>query len=174
MLLETKRLIIREFTFEDFSAVHLYASNPEVAKYMIWGPNTEEETKAFIKRTIDMQQESSRTGYELAVILKENGQLIGGCGIHAEGTNGEIGYCFHPDYWGYGYASEAAKALLTFGFQELKLHRIYATCRPSNIGSAKVMEKIGMKREGHLREHMLVKGEWKDSFLYSILVHELR
>ncbi|TMV46596.1 GNAT family N-acetyltransferase [Paenibacillus mesophilus] len=173
MQLETRQLIIREFTVEDTLAVHDYASNTEVAKYMIWGPNTEEETASFIDRAIEMQRRQPRLDYEFAVELKEEGQLIGVCGIHlSEPLQGEIGYCFHPYRWGRGYASESAKALLQFGFENLGLHRIYATCRPENIGSAKVMEKIGMKYEGHLRGHMRHKGKWHDSFQYSILEDE--
>ena len=73
-----------------------------------------------------------------------------------------------------GYASEAAKEIIRFGFEDLNLHRIFATCDPNNIGSAKVLEKIGMKREGRLRQHKWRKGEWRDSFLYSILEQEYK
>lgn len=173
MRLETNHLIIREFKVEDAEAVHLYASNPVVAKYMIWGPNTEEETVEFIKRTIEMQKQEPRYDYEFAVVLKGDGRLIGGCGIHvSEPLQGEIGYCFNPLYWRQGYASEAAAAMLEFGFRKLGLYRIYATYRPENIGSANVMQKVGMKYEGHLRGHMKHKGEWHNSFQYSILEHE--
>jgi RimJ/RimL family protein N-acetyltransferase len=163
-----------EFTAEDAVAVHPYVSNAEVARHMMWGPNTEEETVAFIKRALTMQkQQQPRMDYELAVVRKETGELIGGCGLHiSEPSQGEIGYCFHPSYWRQGFASESAGALLQFGFRELNLHRIYATCRPENAGSAKVLEKIGMKLEGHLRGHMKYKGEWRDSFQYSILEDE--
>jgi ribosomal-protein-alanine N-acetyltransferase len=172
MELETERLIIREFEFTDWIDVHAYASNYEVIAHMLWGPNTEEETQAFIIHTIDMRRHSPRVDYEFAVTLKSSGKLIGGAGIHASNRQGEIGYCFHPDYWKKGYASEAALEILKFGFGELALHRIHATCRPDNIGSASVMKKIGMTYEGHLREHMFYKGKWHDSFQYSILEHE--
>lgn len=92
--------------------------------------------------------------------------------MHLNPKQGEIGYCFAQEHWGNGYASEAASALLRFGFRELGLHRIYATCRPGNIGSAAVMRKIGMTYEGHLRGHMFHKGGWHDSYQYSILAHE--
>jgi [ribosomal protein S5]-alanine N-acetyltransferase len=86
--------------------------------------------------------------------------------------NAEIGYCLHPQYWGMGYASEAARAILEFGFTELGVHRIFATCHPDNSNSYNVMKRIGMKQEGHLREHIRYKGKWRDSYLYSILVNE--
>lgn len=174
MEITTERLVIRDFIMLDWAEVHTYASSPLVATHMIWGPNKEADTKEFIQRTIDMQRQSPRVDFEYAVILKSNGKLIGGVGIHAMEQQGEIGYCFHPDYWRQGYASEAAREMHRFGFKDLGLHRIYATCRPDNIGSASVMKKIGMTYEGHLREHLFYKGKWHDSFQYSILKHEFK
>ncbi|WP_317259178.1 GNAT family N-acetyltransferase [Paenibacillus sp. J5C2022] len=101
MQIETNRLIIREFQMEDTASVHLYASNPEVARYMIWGPNTEEETAEYIKRTIEMQKQEPRYDYEFAVVLKRDGRLIGGCGIHvSEPLQGEIGLLLQPTLLG--------------------------------------------------------------------------
>ncbi|MFS0724618.1 GNAT family N-acetyltransferase [Paenibacillus sp. 1P07SE] len=171
--IETDRLLLREYTPEDAAAVHRYASDPAVATYMIWGPNSWEETEQFVERVIGMQQQQPRLDYELAVVLKASGELIGGCGLHLmEPAQGEIGYCLHPDHWQKGYASESAAALLRLGFGEFGLHRIYATCRPDNLGSARVMEKVGMTYEGHLRGHMRHKGAWHDSYQYSILEEE--
>jgi ribosomal-protein-alanine N-acetyltransferase len=75
-------------------------------------------------------------------------------------------------YWGQGYATETGKALLTFGFDGLGLHRIFATCDPANVPSAHVLEKIGMQREGRIREHKWAKRRWRDSLLYAILDYE--
>lgn len=173
MRLETERLVLREFTLADAPSVHRYASDSDVTAHMIWGPNTDAETDAFIEMVLGMQKQEPRSGFELAVELKSSGELIGGCGLHTmEPKQGEIGYCFAKEHWRNGYASEAAAALLGFGFRELGLHRIYATCRPGNIGSAAVMRRIGMTYEGHLRGHMFHKGAWHDSYQYSILEHE--
>ncbi|GIO34681.1 MULTISPECIES: GNAT family N-acetyltransferase [Paenibacillus] len=173
MILETERLIIREYGEDDWESVHRYASDPNVTRHMLWGPNTLQETKAHIASMLAMQSRVPRTGFEFAVTLKETGELIGGVGLHLEGSNGEIGYCFHPGFWGQGYACESARAMLELGFGQLGLHRIYATCRPENGGSERVMQKLGMRKEGHLREHLLSnKGGYVDSHLYSILVQE--
>jgi hypothetical protein len=75
-------------------------------------------------------------------------------------------------FWGKGYATETANALVDFGFDKLNLHRVFATCDPANTASAHVLEKIGMKREGRMREHMWARGKWRDSLLYAILEHE--
>ncbi len=85
---------------------------------------------------------------------------------------GDIGYVLDQRFWGQGYGMEAAGRLLRFGFGELGLHRIFAICDPRNVGSIRVLEKIGMQREGRLREHMLVRGEWCDSLVYAILEGE--
>lgn len=172
MQIETSRLIIRDLITKDWMDVHIYASDPKVTEYMIWGPNNEDETKSYVNQQIEKQQEIERTDFEFAVILKDTKQLIGGCGIYIKEFNAEIGYCFNPDYWGSGYASEASKALLRLAFEKFKVHRVYATCRPGNIGSAKVLGKIGMKQEGHLREDLWTKGKFHDSCLFSILETE--
>jgi len=144
---------------------------------MPWGPNTEEDTRNFVQRAIAHQQECPRRHYELAVVLKKENLLIGGCGIRVSNPDlgeGNIGYCLNKNFWGRGYATEAAGALLTFGFKTLNLHRIYATCDPENVASVRVLEKIGMYLEGHLRETLRIRGEWQDSLIYAILDHEWR
>ncbi|APB71540.1 N-acetyltransferase [Paenibacillus polymyxa] len=172
MQFETNRLIIRDICRSDWESIHTYTSLPEVTRYTAWGPNTEEDTKAYIEQVLALQQEQPRQDYELAVCLKNNGILIGGMGIHVKDTNAELGYVLNPDYQGKGYAAEAARALLDFGFSTLAIHRIYATCRPENTASEKVMQQIGMQREGLMREHWYYKGEFHDSYLYSILAGE--
>ncbi|SDW15235.1 GNAT family N-acetyltransferase [Paenibacillus sp. CF384] len=172
-MMETNRLIIREFKASDLEAVHAYASDPLVCTHTIWGPNTIEDTQNYLQSVIDMQNQQPRLDYEFAVVLKESGELIGGCGLHiGNPLQAELGYCFNRAFWGKGYATEAAAALLQLGFREHGLHRMYATCRPDNLGSATVLQRIGMKFEGHLREHMRHKGKWYDSYQYSILEDE--
>lgn len=86
--------------------------------------------------------------------------------------SGEIGYIVHPDVWGQGVATAAARRMLKVGFEELQLHRIYATCDPRNSGSSKVLTKIGMTYEGRLRDALLIKDGWRDSLMFSMLEHE--
>lgn len=173
--IETERLFLRDLKVEDWQAVHEYASDPEVVRYMDWGPNTEGETKEFIQRALSDQQGKPRRVFTLAIVLKAGDTLIGSCGIRVsnpENREGWLGYCFARKFWGKGYATEVGRALVDFGFTELGLHRIFATCDPKNTASAYVLEKSGMKKEGHLREHRWSKGMWRDSLLYSILEQE--
>lgn len=140
-----------------------------------WGPYSLPETGSFLQRTIRSAAETPRSFYDLAIVSKERGPLstpIGGCKIHVtdrENREGEIGYYLEQKSWNKGFATETAQALLSFGFARLGLHRMVALCFVENRGSAHVLEKIGMTREGTLRKHRLKEGRWVDSFLYSIL-----
>jgi RimJ/RimL family protein N-acetyltransferase len=173
MELETERLLIREFKQTDLDSIHEYASDTEVVKYMPFGPNTIEDSKNFLDRASSRQQEETRTDYELAVTLKDSNKLIGGCRINkVSEIQAHIGYIFNKKYWGYGYATETARALVDYGFTELEMHRIYASCDPDNIASRRVLEKAGLVLEGRLREDMVVHGKFRDSLILGLLKHE--
>ena len=173
--IKTKRLQLRELQKEDINAIHEYSSDLEVTRYMNWGPNTEQDTINFVQRSIASQSEHPRTNYTFAVILKPENKLIGSCGIYLSNPGqreGFIGYVLSKFFWGQGYATETASALVKFGFSELTMHRIFATCDPQNAASAHVLEKIGMQKEGCLRQNYWVRGEWRDSLLYAILEND--
>ena len=174
--LETERLILREFKRSDFAAVHSYASSIENVIYMIWGPNNEDQTKAFINMAIIDAHENPCTDYQYAVVTKNTGNLIGACNISLSGNEAEIGWIIHRDHWKQGYGTEAGEALLRFGFEELRLHRIIAHCYAENTGSYRLMEKIGMRREGlFLESRPAFKSsdkEYGDELSYAILERE--
>jgi len=171
----TERLRLREITRDDFQAVHEYASDPMTVRYMPFGPNTMEETQEFIDRNLKRQQEEPRTDYGLGIILKSEDRLIGACGIHGvTEIQASIGYILNRSYWGHGYATEAAKALVDHLFSERGVHRVYASCDPENHASVRVLEKVGMSLEGRLRENMIIHGEYRDSLIFGILVDEWR
>lgn len=172
MELTTARLLLREYRTEDFVTAHAYARDPEVTRHTIFGPNSEEETRAFLQLMVASQAERPRTSYELAVALKDGGLQIGGIGLRVHGEQADLGYVFGKPHWGRGYATEAARALVGFGFQELRLHRIYATCNVDNPASARVMQKVGMRHEGTFLKSAQKKGTWWDTLLYAILADE--
>ena|SRR5688572_10733038 len=169
MELVTSRLVLREYARSDFEAVHRFASDPESVRFVAWGPNTPEDTRNFIEGWLEEQAGSPRTGYTFAV-TEPGGEPFGSVGLYLGGpAQAETGFAIAPDRWGSGFATEAAEAVLRFGFDELGLHRIWATCRPDNAASYRVLEKIGMQREGYLRDHILIRGEWRDSLLYAAI-----
>ncbi|MCL2774064.1 MAG: GNAT family N-acetyltransferase [Oscillospiraceae bacterium] len=174
--LETERLILRKFAADDFAAVHSYASCRENVLYMPWGPNSEEQTRDFINTSISKAEEIPINDYQYAIVLKKTGNLIGGCEISPSGEEASLGWTLHRDYWKQGYGPEMGKALLKFGFEELGLRRITANCDAENYGSYRVMEKIGMRREGLSIEsrpaNKLTDRRYSDTLRYAILKDE--
>lgn len=177
--IRTERLDLRPFEPGDLAALHSYLSRPDVHRYLYSEPSADEEaTRASLAKKL------SRTALRepgdiinLAVVVRETGQLVGDVllrWISAEHRQGEIGYVFHPDHGGRGYATEASREMLRLGFEELKLHRIIGRMDGRNAASARVLERLGMRREAHLRENEWVKGEWTDEVIYAILAREWR
>ncbi|NHQ88475.1 GNAT family N-acetyltransferase [Iodobacter sp. HSC-16F04] len=111
-----------------------------------------------------------RLSFNLAVVFND-GCLIGGCLalLDAEGYAAEVGYSFYPDFWGQGYVSEALQRLLTFLWRDLGLRRVSASCRPENLASIALLKRAGFRLEGHLREHKLIRGHYRDSLVWGLL-----
>jgi len=175
MQLETNRLILREFEESDWTAVLAYQSDPLYLRYYHWSDRTPGNVRAFVNMFLDFQRERPRTKFQLAMFLKEKNELIGNCGIRindSELREANIGYELDSRFWGNGYATEAARVILRFGFEELGLHRVYATTLAVNKGSARVLEKLGMRLEARELEKEFIKGRWLDSLTYAILERE--
>jgi ribosomal-protein-alanine N-acetyltransferase len=171
----TPRLQLRDFRRDDFAAVHAYASDPLVTRFTSFGPNTEEQTRAFLDTMAREISAEPRQNHNLAVVDRESGTLFGSCGLIGRGERvHEVGYVLGRGWWGRGFATEIVGALLAFGFGELSAHRIYARVAPENAPSSRVLEKHGFRLEGHLRKECLVRGEWQDSLFYAILEEDQR
>ena len=162
----TERLLLREFAEADWEALHAVESLPEVARYQDFAPRSEAESRAYVAGAIAGAREEPRRVYDLAVVLLGEDRLIGRCGLglgDPDPEQGALWYTLHPASWGRGYTTEAAGAMIDFGFRELGLHRIWADCDPRNVASWRVLEKLGLRREAHLRQNARIKGEWVDS-----------
>lgn len=177
MHLRTKRLVLREFTWDDLDAVYAYESDPVVVAHVCYGPATKEQCRQDLTFHINHQTAQPRAFYHLALVLPPEEQPIGWCGlqiINPTRRESELGCALHRTHWGFGYATEATQAMLQFGFDHLGLHRIVGTCHPDNRRSIRVLEKAGMTYEGRLREHKWCRDHWRDTNLYSMLDHEWR
>jgi ribosomal-protein-alanine N-acetyltransferase len=175
MMNHRKDIYLREVRHTDWKDVHAYASQEQVCRYQPWGPNTTDESLSFVDQILQDAQKVPRTQYAHAIVEVGTDRLIGMVELNIRNhthRSGEIGYVLHPDVWGKGIATEAAESLLKFGFEELLLHRIYATCDPRNNGSYKVLTKLGMTYEGRIRDALLIRDGWRDSLMFSILDHE--
>lgn len=173
-VLETERLILRKLHWDDTEDIFEYASDPEVPKYSSWSVHDSiEDTKNFLNAV--MAQYKNHEVAPWGIVDKADKKLIGTCGFvdfMIEGNRAEIGYALSRNYWGKGYMTEAVRAVIDFGFRTMQLNRIEARCNIENIASARVMEKVGMKFEGILREHLFAKGNYHDLKMYSILTKE--
>lgn len=171
----TQRLRLRDYEPSDIDAVHLFVSDPEVVEHLPFGPNQRSDTEAFLERTRASARAVPRRSYEVALTDRTTGELIGGIRLGVQSDvhrDASLGYILRRDLWGRGLVTEAARALVGFGFARLEFHRVWATCAVDNVGSRRVLEKLGMTREAHLRQHLWVRGRWRDSYLYAILEQE--
>jgi [ribosomal protein S5]-alanine N-acetyltransferase len=176
MQFSTQRLLLRDFAPDDGPAVHAFDADPELRRYRGGGRASEADTRAFIQRTQQWLQAEPRPIYAFALLLQEHAQMIGIIGLtttQPELGEAELWYRLSRIQWNQGYTTDAARAMVSFGFRDLHLHRIAALCHPDNIGSWRVMEKIGMCYEGRLRENAPKgDGTWRDSLLYAMIDHD--
>ena len=174
--LRTDRLSLRPHAERDLDALHDLERRPGTARYLYNEPLDLEQTRALLERRMRMTA-IDETSDRLAVVAELTGSsvFIGHFVLErksVEHRQGEIGYVLHPDHHGRGYATEGAAAMLKLGFEGLGLHRIVGRLDARNEPSARVLERIGMRREAHLRENEFVKGEWVDELVYAILDDE--
>jgi RimJ/RimL family protein N-acetyltransferase len=176
--LRTPRLTLRPYTAGDFDALYDLQSRPEVTRYLLYGIRDRAAVRASLEQKISaavLAEEGSNL--TLAVVLPETGTLIGDVmlfWLSREHEQGEIGYVFHPDHGGKGYATEAARVMLRLGFGELGLHRIVGRIDARNAASARVLDRLGMRREAHFVQNEIIKGEWTDEVVYAMLEDEWR
>ena len=172
----TERLALRPFAAEDLEALLAYQSREDVARYLYWGPRTRDEVaEALPKRAGQTAIAAEGDALVLAVELRDTGAVVGDVVLawaSAAHKQGEIGFVFHPDHQGRGFAGEAAAEMLRLGFEGLGLHRIVGRCDARNAASARLMERLGMRREAHFRENEWVKGKWDDELVYAMLARE--
>jgi ribosomal-protein-alanine N-acetyltransferase len=167
VIIETERLILRPYRVADATAVHRYGSDPEVTRYTDFGPNTWDDTLAFLQTAVNPIPPK----IELAVTVRDDDEVVGGVGAWpvADGR-WEMGWVLRRDVWGRGYATEATSALFDAVAGRGDVHTIFARCRPENAASARVMEKLGMRYVELIPREHEVRGEWVDSRVYEVSI----
>lgn len=176
--IETKRLILRKYEDRDVEDIVEYSLGADfwLARNLDWEP-TEEGVKAYYEPRRDVYPESYPGWLNLVIEFKAESKVVGNVGIgvtNKEQGQASVGWLLGCQYQGQGIATEAAKAVVAFGFESMGLHRIFARTGSLNTRSWRLMEKIGMRREAHFRESHKVKGEWDDEFVYAVLADEWR
>jgi RimJ/RimL family protein N-acetyltransferase len=174
--LETERLLLRPFIPGDFNALFAMHSDPSIARYLYWEARTEAEVRQVLDRKV------ASTGIDaegdviaLAAVVKGTTEPIGDFVLQFVSEahrQGEIGYIVRPDHQGHGYATEVSRVLLRMAFEDLKLHRVVGRIEARNEASARVLERLGMRREAHLVENEHVRGEWQSEMVYAMLDRE--
>ena len=174
LTLQTARLDLRPLALSDADAVFAMRSDPVVQRYGSHGPWTDRQTaNDYIER--DIEAMAAGTFVQLAIVRRADAAVVGTCTLHGldvQCRRAEVGYVLLTSEWGNGYASEAVVGLLDWGFEQLDLNRVEADIDPRNTPSARLLERLGFVREGHLRERWIVAGEVGDSWIYGLLAPE--
>jgi len=175
--LETTRLRLRHFRDADLALFMAYRNDPEVARYQGWKGISEPEAHAFLQEEKEVQPGVRGHWFQIAIELKETGLLVGDCALKIEEHDerqAEIGYTLSRAYQGRGIASEAVSCVLEYPFVTLGLHRVIAITACENAASVALLERLVLRREGHFRQNVWLKGKWRDEFLYAMLQEEWR
>ena len=174
--LATERMILRPFAPGDLDALVAIHGDERVVRYLPWGVRDRAELAGVLEeKTRRTRVEREGDGLNLAGVDAQTGALVADLSLmwrSAEHQQGEVGYILHPAHEGRGYATEGARAMLALGFDGLALHRIYGRIDARNAASARVLERLGMRREAHLVENEHLKGEWTDEVVYALLARE--
>ena len=165
---------LRRLEWDDIDAVHALVSRMDVVRHMLFPVCSRAESEKFLCDSLLESPSDPWRSIVRAIDDCSSRTLVGICGvvILRGAEEGEIWYLVAPESWGRGIATEATKELLNCGFGELGLHRIWATCLPENPASSRVLEKVGMRREGFLIKNLKIHGVWKSSFLYAMIAEE--
>lgn len=170
--IEGERVWLREFDIADAPAVQRWTGDPEVVQYVPLGPTDDAGARSYVAGLVSEATAAERDNYTLAVIERKTNDLVGAVALTIDSQRhrrAELGYLLRRDRWGQGLASEASRLVVDFGFEDLGVHRVWAVCDPRNAASVGVLRKLGMQREGLLRDDLLIAGEWRDSELYAVL-----
>jgi ribosomal-protein-alanine N-acetyltransferase len=172
VILRTPRLILREFTAEDWAATHAYQQDPRYLRYYDREHMAERHTQALVYMFVMWQGEQPRTKFQLAITIAKTGELIGNVGLRRENADdplADMGYELSPTHWGRGFATEAARAMVDWGFGMWEgLERIHAHCIAENEGSARVLLKAGLRQEARLRDHQYLKNRFWDVLIFGM------
>jgi len=171
----TRRLLIRDYTTDDIAAVFDYVKDPVYWQYQRSEAPTAEQIKTLIEWVVREQSAAPRLLYFLAAARRDTGEVVGEAVlkiVNPADRQGELGFGVVPRYWKHGYGTEIGHAVLDAAFGQFKLHRVSGQCSPDNKSSIRVMQKLGMAREGLLRDVHYGRGKWWSSVVYGLLEAE--
>jgi RimJ/RimL family protein N-acetyltransferase len=171
VLLATPRLVLRRFEAGDAPVLAAYRSDPDVARYQSWEAPVSLAAATDLVRSSAAGDPEAPGWFQYAVSLRSSPEPIGDVGVclHGNGMQADIGFTLAPKYQGHGYATEAVQRVVEHLFRDRGLHRVSAECDARNVRSARLLERVGFRREGHRIANTWIKGEWTDEFLFGLL-----
>ena len=179
LFIETERLLLRDFEVSDFDDVHEYSSDYENVRYMMFGPNSSEQTREYLEKQCAEERDANpRMHYNMALQRKQDGKVLGGVSLHLnkERDDGSIGVILNRHYLGHGYVTEGLVGALDYSFGVLKLHRVHGVCDVDNDRIIRIFEKVGFRNEGRMIKRGKNRPEasepYFDQFGYAILAEE--
>ena len=172
-MISTQRTLLQPLPLEDAEALFSYRSLPDVYRYQCWAPKTVSDAEDFIK-TYSLHSEIVEGRWrQFGIYAADDRSLLGDCGFcPQDGNQAEIGYTIAPPFQRRGLGTEVVKSLVDYLFKEVSIHKIIAKTDPENVGSIKVLENLGFRREAHLKRSVQIRGEWRDDLVYAVLRDE--
>lgn len=175
--IETERLTLRRYLESDYDDLLKLQSNDDVARFLLYDAQTPEQVRTVTlpRRLAEVPMDTDGQALTLAVILRETGEHVGEVSLfvqNAEHRGGEIGFVFHPEFHGRGFAAEASREILRLGFEVFGMHRIIGRLDARNTGSANLLKRLGMRQEAHFVSNEFIKGEWSDELVFAMLADE--
>ncbi len=172
----TARLRLRPLTLADVDVLLTYRGRADVCRYLPFDPMTREQLVGRLEQDLSRTEITDEgQALTLGTELAQTGQLIGDVVLFfrtREHAGGELGYVFHPDVAGQGFATEACAAVLALAYEQLRLHRVIARLDPRNVASARLAARLGMRKEAHFVRNEIFKGEWADEAVFAMLAQE--
>ncbi|QNM96044.1 GNAT family N-acetyltransferase [Chitinimonas koreensis] len=175
MLIETQRLRLRPLAEPDLATFMVYRNDPEVAHWQGFDvPYPLESAQALFAECDAARPPSPGEWRQIAIARRSDDALLGDCAVclSADGRQAELGITLAPQHQGQGYAAETFAALFDWLFGSCGLHRVHASCDPANLASARLLRRVGMRQEGHLRQSLWFKGGWADDLVFGLLAEE--
>jgi RimJ/RimL family protein N-acetyltransferase len=171
----TERLTLRDLEASDAQRIFEYRSRPEVSRFQFWGTQSRDEIQGYIRGLAAIEPGTPGSWYQIGIALQSSGELIGDCGFHvlqAEPRQAEIGIALAPEYQSRGYATEGLRALLDYVLVRLGKHRAFGSVDPRNVRSIQLMQRVGMRQEGHFIKSLWFKGEWVDDMIFAMVAND--
>lgn len=170
-----ERVRLREFRLDDLDDADAILGDDQVTRWLSFDSRTREQQAKVLTGAIERAKQTPRTEYYLAVTTHTDDRLIGFMRLGLGGVQAaKLGAAIAAAHWRHGYAQDAARTIIDFGFTTLRLHRISGAIGPDNAASIALVTRLGFTEEGRLRDHVFTNGAWRDSILYSLLAHEWR